>query len=63
MLLKVLNGCSITGHYWVFYAATTNLEFELTVTDTQENVTRRYSNILSQDARPELDTFAFDTCP
>ncbi|MCP3912053.1 MAG: hypothetical protein GY713_13970, partial [Actinomycetia bacterium] len=33
-LVKILDGCAINDHYWVFYAATTNVGFEVTVTDT-----------------------------
>jgi predicted esterase len=31
--VKVLDGCSLTGHFWVFAAASTNVEYTLTVTD------------------------------
>lgn len=31
--VKVLDGCALTGHFWVFAAASTNVEFTLTVTD------------------------------
>ena len=34
MLLKVLNGCSFNGQYWVFYSAGTNFRFVVRVTDT-----------------------------
>ncbi|HSS50974.1 MAG TPA: hypothetical protein VLX28_18690, partial [Thermoanaerobaculia bacterium] len=34
LLVKVLNGCSNNGHYWVFYSAGTNVGFTLKVTDT-----------------------------
>ena len=35
---KVLDGCGINGHYWVFAAATTDLEYTLTVTDSLNRV-------------------------
>src|SRR5262249_4543742 len=36
MLIKVLNACVPPfNHYWVFFAATTNVEFGVVVTDTQ----------------------------
>ena len=35
MLVKVLDGCDFNSHFWVFAAATTNVEYTLTVTDTQ----------------------------
>ena len=63
MLIKVLDGCEINGFYWVFFAATTDVQFELTVTDTQANETRVFENPQNQpaDAVTETDTFA--TCP
>lgn len=33
LALKVLDGTAINGHFWVFYASMTNVEFELTVRD------------------------------
>ncbi len=63
-LVKVLDGCAINDHYWVFYAATTNVGFELTVVDTQTPfAVRTYTN---PDVHPALtitDTRAFATCP
>ena len=63
MLIKVLDGCSINDHYWVFFAATTDVQFEMTVTDTQSNETRTFSNPLGQAADAITDTSAFATCP
>jgi hypothetical protein len=40
MLLKVLNACTLNNRYWVFVSATTNVQFTLTVTDTQRSVTK-----------------------
>lgn len=63
MLVKVLNFCSFNGHFWVFYAATTNVGFELTVEDTAARVTKTYTNPDLMDAQPVIDTAAFATCP
>lgn len=65
MLLKVLDGCDVPGFdsYWVFYAATTNVEFTLTVTDTEARVQRVYTNAQGNAAAPVQDTGAFATCP
>ncbi len=64
MLLKVLDACdSEFNSFWVFFAATTNVEFTLTVTDTQTGVMREYENALGNPAAPVLDTAAFMTCP
>ncbi len=47
-LVKVLDGCGVNDHYWVFFAATTNIGFDLTVTDTATSTTRVYTNPGSQ---------------
>jgi plastocyanin len=64
MLIKVLNACAPPFNaYWVFFAATTNVEFTVTVVDTQANQTRVYTNALNQAAVPVQDTAAFLSCP
>lgn len=63
MLIKVLNGCGLNNRYWVFFAATTNVEFTVTVTDTQTGQVKTYSNPLNHAAEPIQDTNAFTTCP
>ena len=63
-LLKVLNACALTpSRYWVFFAATTNVEFTLRVTDTASGKQHTYFNPLNQAAAPVQDTNAFATCP
>ncbi len=34
MLIKVLDGCSLNNYYWVFFAATTDVGFTVTVRDS-----------------------------
>jgi len=34
LLVKVLDGRALNDHFWVFYGSLTNVEFDLTVTDT-----------------------------
>jgi len=63
MLVKMVDGCGLFNHYWVFYAATTNVEFTLTVTDTESGMSREYRNELGVPAPPVQDTSAFATCP
>lgn len=63
MLVKVLNGCSINNHYWVFSAATTNVEYTLRVTDTNDGTVVPYVNPLGTRAAAITDTTAFATCP
>jgi ELWxxDGT repeat protein len=44
VILKVLDGRGLNGHHWVFYGALSNVEYSLTITDTQTGLTQRYLN-------------------
>ncbi len=46
--IKVLDGRGVNGHVWVFYGALSNVDYKITVTDTQTGVTRRYHNPTGQ---------------
>jgi plastocyanin len=64
MLIKVLNACTFsTPRYWVFYAATTNVQLVVTVTDSQTGKVKTYFNPLNNTAAPVQDVNAFATCP
>jgi plastocyanin len=64
ILVKVLNTCGFANRFWVFFAATTNQEFTLSVTDTASDVVRFYNNDFGPEpAATILDTDAFATCP
>ena len=64
LLVKVLFACVPQfNRYWVFFAATTNQEFAVVVTDTQTGKTKGYYNPLGRSAPPVQDTDAFATCP
>lgn len=63
MLLKVVDGCGFNGHFWVFSAATTNVEYTLRVTDLVAGVSQEYVNPLGTSAAAITDTEAFATCP
>lgn len=58
-LVKVIDACSLNHRRWVFFAATTNLGFELRVTDTVSGLTKTWSNELGNTAAPVQDTDAF----
>lgn len=60
MLIKVLDGCAVNGHYWVFFSATTDVGYQLRVTDSDRDVTRLYENRRGSAAQPRLDTTAFE---
>lgn len=65
VLVKVLDACNLEpfNSYWVFFAATTNVELTLTVTDTLSGEAKTYGSALGTAAEPVLDTRAFSTCP
>jgi hypothetical protein len=62
LLVKVLDGCAVNGHYWVFLAATTNVEFDLFVDPRSGDLGggRHYHNDLGHRADAVTDTAAFD---
>ena len=63
ILIKVLNGCTINGHVWVYGASTTDLAFTIAVTDTATGRVRRYSNEAGRPAAAITDAKAFpDSC-
>ena len=63
LLIKVLNGCSINNHFWVFFAATTDQKFTVRVTDLETEEQMEYTNPLKNPADAVTDTSAFATCP
>jgi len=62
LLVKVLDGCDLNQNFWVFAAATTNVEYTLKVTDTLTGEERDYENLLGVSAPAITDTAAFSTC-
>jgi chitinase len=64
ILVKVLDACSLPAFesYWVFFSATTNVDFTLVVTDTVTGLTREYVNPLGRAAVPVQDTTTFRVC-
>lgn len=44
VIVKVLDGRGLNGHFWVFYGALTNVEYEITVHDTQTGNSKTYRN-------------------
>lgn len=63
LLVKVIDGCALNGNYWVFSAATTDVHYVLTVTDTASGRVARYENPAGKAAVATTDTSAFPTCP
>lgn len=44
LVVKVLDGNAINGHWWVFYGALSDVDYTITVTDTVTGVSREYHN-------------------
>jgi hypothetical protein len=62
-MVKVIDGCPVNGHFWVFAAATTSVHYVLTVTDTATGRSARYENPLGVASPAVTDTSAFSVCP
>jgi hypothetical protein len=63
LTIKVLNGCGVTGHYWVFVSSGSTVEYEVVVTDTANGLERSYDNALGMIPVLVPDSDAFATCP
>ena len=59
VLIKVLDGCSVNGHVWVYAASTTDLGYLIQVEDTVTGAVREYRNEPSQPAAAITDSRAF----
>ncbi len=60
LIVKVLDGRGLNGHHWVFYGALSNVEYVVTVTDTQTGDVKTYLNPSGRFASVG-DTSAFPT--
>ena len=58
LVIKVVDGTAFNGKYWVFYGALTNVEYTITVTDTQTGAVKTYFNPFGNLASV-ADTAAF----
>ncbi len=61
LIVKVVDGCGTNGHFWVFAASTTDVEYELHVIDTTSDTP--YTAPAGMTAPAIIDTQAFATCP
>jgi pimeloyl-ACP methyl ester carboxylesterase len=61
--VKVLDGCAVNGHYWVFAAGLTDVGVTLTVTDTATSSNAVYRHPRGAPYAPVQDTAAFESCP
>jgi hypothetical protein len=58
LLIKVLDGRAVNGHFWIYSGALSNVEYTITATDTATGVIRTYHNAPGQLAS-RADTRAF----
>jgi predicted esterase len=62
LLVKVLDGCAVNGHRWVFAAGVTTVEYVLTVTDTQTDQAWTWRNPPGRASPAVTDTAALGGC-
>ncbi|MDE2849843.1 MAG: M14 family zinc carboxypeptidase [Acidobacteriota bacterium] len=63
VLIKVLDGCALNNHIWVYGASTTDLGYTVRVTDTATGLEREYRNEPGVPASAITDATAFpDGC-
>jgi len=62
VVTKVLDGCFVNDHYWVFAGGLTNVAVTLSVTDTATGEIQTYGNPLGRPFQPIQDTEAFPAC-
>lgn len=63
LMVKVLDGCAINGHFWVFGAASTDVEYEITIRDRDADLTRSWRHEAGTPAPALTDTTAFACTP
>ena len=62
VMVKVLDGCGLNDRFWVFAAATTDVGYTITVTDTQTGLVKEYTNAIGSASAAVTDTDAFASC-
>ncbi len=63
VLIKVLDGCPVNGHVWMYAASTTDLGYTIEITDTATGMAREYRNEPGTPAPAITDVRAFaDAC-
>jgi plastocyanin len=63
LLVNVLDGCNVNGHYWLYFAAVSDAELTVKVRDTQTGRTWVYFNPAGHVPAPVRDVEAFAACP
>ena len=62
VMVKVLDGCAVNDHFWVFAAASTDVDYRLTVTDQITGRVVQYAHERGSPARAVADVEAFGVC-
>ena len=62
VVVKMIDGCAVNGHFWFFAAGLTNLEVEIEIIDTQTGATKLYTSPPNTAFAPIQDTAAL-ACP
>jgi len=62
VVVKVLDACTVDGHFWIFASGLTNLGVQLTVTDLQTGTTKTYENTDGSPFQPIQDFATFVAC-
>ena len=63
LMVKVLDGCGVNDRFWVFAAATTDVEYHLRVTDTANGAVRVWDNPLGVASPAVTEVSAFPCSP
>jgi hypothetical protein len=58
-MVKLLDGCSVNGHYWVLGAASTTVEYDFTARDDNTGAEWRFHNDLGTASPAFIDITAF----
>ena len=61
--VKVLDACSVNGHYWVFAGGLTNVEVNLIIDDSTSGRTVTYFNPQGTSFASIQDSTALAVCP
>ncbi len=62
-VIKVIDACSFNQRFWVYAGGLTDVQVDLTVTDTQTNTVKTFHNPQGAKFQPIQDSSAFATCP
>ena len=59
LLVKIIDGCALNNHYWVFLTPASTVFYQITVRDMATGAVRQYSNPLGLTPGLIADTSAF----